>query len=78
MKIKIKSEFIHVTLSVVISLVILFFPIILGDKIMWINYTDCNELTTVGFAVTWLWLAVLYTIIVNGVYYFLKRYTDYV
>ena len=78
MKIKIKSEFIHVILSIVISLTILFFPIILGEKIMWINYTDCNELTTVGYVVTWLWLAVLYSFIVYGVYYFLKRYTDYV
>lgn len=77
MKIKIKSEFIHSILSIVISLTILFFPIILGKKIMWINYTDCNELTTVGYVATWLWLAVLYGFIVNGVYYFLKRYTDY-
>lgn len=78
MKIKIKSEFIHVILSIAISLTILFFPIILGEKIMWINYTDCNELTTIGCVATWLWLTVLYGIIVNTVYEFLKRYTDYV
>lgn len=75
---KIKSEFIHVVLSGAIALVIVFFPVIIGDKIMWHNYTDCNELTTVGFAVTSIWLAVLYGLIVNTVYNFLKKYTDYV
>lgn len=75
---KIKSEFIHVVLSGAIALVIVFFPVFIGEKIMWHNYTDCNELTPIGFAVTSIWLAVLYGLIVNTVYDFLKRYTDYV
>lgn len=78
MKIKIKSEFIHILFSGVIALVIVFLPVIIGDKIMWDNYTDCNELTVVGFVVTSIWLAVLYGFIVNTVHNFLKRYTDYV
>ena len=75
---KIKSEFIHVILSIVISLIVVFFPTLLGEKIMWINYTDCNQLSTVGNMVTWFWIGVLYGFVCDGVFDILKRYTDYV
>ena len=77
MKIKIKSEFIHITLSVVITLIIVCLPLILGNKIMWKNYTDCNELTPIGYMVSSIWVAVLYIFVFNGVHNFLKMYSEY-
>ena len=74
---KIKSELIHITLSVVITLIIVFLPLILGNKIMWKNYTDCNEFTPIGYMVSSIWVVVLYIFVLNGVHKFLKTYSEY-
>lgn len=74
---KIKSEFIHYILSTVIALTIVLFPAILGNKIMWNNYTHCNVLTPVGRLVSYVWLAVIFTFVLNELHNFLKKYTDY-
>ncbi len=74
---KIKSEFIHIGLSAFISVIIVFFPLLLSKELMWINYTDTNKLTTVGYAVTWVWLIVVYSIVFITICTFLNRYNYY-
>lgn len=69
---KIKSEFIHIGLSTFISVSIVFFPLLLSKELMWVNYTDTNKLTTVGYAVTWVWLIVVYCCVFSTVYNFLN------
>lgn len=74
---KITSKFIHIFLTLVISWVIVFFPFFVGEEIIWDGYTDCNNLTTVGKVVTFIWLWVFYWFVAYGIFNFLKQYTDY-